>query len=136
MRAHEEGALAVAHFLESHPRVARVIYPGLESHPQHALARRQMENFSGMLAVQVEDGAGIARRMMAGLEVFHYAVSLGHHRSLVYWLGTEELMASSFGLTGAQRASYERFAGAGVFRISIGLEDPQDLCADLARVLD
>ncbi len=135
MRAHEEGALALAGFLEAHPRVARVIYPGLESHPQHALARRQMENFSGMLAVQVAGGAGIARRMMDELEVFHYAVSLGHHRSLVYWLGTEDLMRSSFRLTGAQRESYARFAGEGVFRISVGLEDPDDLCADLDRVL-
>ncbi len=135
MRAHEEGALALAGFLEAHPRVARVIYPGLESHPQHALARRQMENFSGMLAVQVAGGAGIARRMMDELEVFHYAVSLGHHRSLVYWLDTEDLMRSSFRLTGAQRESYARFAGEGVFRISVGLEDPDDLCADLDRVL-
>ncbi len=135
MRAHEEGALAVARFLEAHPRVARVVYPGLESHPQHALARRQMENFSGMLAVQVPGGADVARRMMDGLEVFHYAVSLGHHRSLVYWLGTEDLMRSSFRLQGPQRESYERFAGAGVLRISVGLEDPEDLCADLDRVL-
>ncbi len=136
MKAHEEGAMAVARFLEGHPKVKRVIYPGLESHPQHQLAKRQMANFSGMLAFQVEDGAAVAQRMMQELEVFHYAVSLGHQRSLIYWLDTEELLGSSYKLGGQAAESYRAFAGAGVFRTSIGLEDPEDLCADLARCLD
>jgi len=66
MRAHEENALAVAQFLEAHPKVGRVLYPGLPSHPQHALARRQMHNFSGMLAVRVENGRRVAEKMMHG----------------------------------------------------------------------
>lgn len=135
MRAHEENAMAVARFLESHPRVKQVNYPGLPSHPQHALAKRQMQNFSGMMAVQIEGGLELAKRMMKELQVFHFAVSLGHHRSLVYWLDTAELMASSFRLTGAALGSYRRYAGDGIFRISVGLEDPEDLCADLARIL-
>ena len=139
MKAHGEGALAVAEFLESHPKVAQVLYPGLPSHPQHELARRQMDNFSGMMAFQVADGPAAAARMAArtdgGLEVIHYAVSLGHHRSLIYWIGTDDVVGSSFTLEGAQLDAYRAFAGDGVFRFSVGLEDPEDLCADLDRVL-
>ena len=135
MKAHEEHALAVARFLEGHPRVTRVIYPGLPSHPQHSLARRQMANFSGMLTFQADGGAELAGRMAAELRVIHYAVSLGHHRSLVFRLDTDSMMETSFGLRGAQLESYRQYAGDGVFRMSVGLEDPGDLCADLARVL-
>jgi methionine-gamma-lyase len=135
MRAHEENALAVATFLDSHPAVTRVIHPGLPSHPQHELARRQMRNFSGMIAFQAADGEALAARMMKELQVIHYAVSLGHHRSLVYWLGTDAMMASTFALSGEALASYRRFAGDGIFRLSVGLEDPADLCDDLDAVL-
>ncbi len=72
---------------------------------------------------------------MRQLKVFHYAVSLGHHRSLIYWLGTDDLMTSSYKLHGEQLDAYRAFAGDGVFRISVGLEDPEDLCDDLAQVL-
>ncbi len=136
MRAHEAGAFALAHWLEAHPAVSRVVYPGLESHPQHDLARRQMESFSGMLTFQLSKGAEeVAERMRKGLGVFHYAVSLGHHRSLIYWLGTEDLMASSYHLTGRQLASYRSMAGDGIFRTSVGLEDPADLIEDLEPLL-
>ena len=135
MRAHEENALAVARFLEDHPRVTRVIYPGLQSHPQHELARRQMDNFSGMLTFQVDGGATVAERMARELEVIHYAVSLGHHRSLVFWMDTPSLMETSFRLEGAQLESYRAYAGDGIFRMSVGLEDPEDLREDLGRVL-
>jgi methionine-gamma-lyase len=136
MAAHESGALEVARFLEGHSKVAKVLYPGLASHPQHDLAKRQMVNFSGMIAFQPRGhGPALAARMAERLEIVHYAVSLGHHRSLIYWIGTDDLMASSFALEGAQLAAYRAFAGDGVFRLSVGLEDPQDLCRDLDRVL-
>ena len=135
MKAHEENALAVARFLEDHPRVTRVIYPGLPSHPQHGLARRQMDNFSGMLTFQADDGPELAERMARELRVIHYAVSLGHHRSLVFWMDTPSLMETSFRLEGAQLESYRNYAGDGIFRMSVGLEDPDDLCEDLDRVL-
>jgi len=135
MKAHEENALAVARFLESHPRVTRVIYPGLPSHPQHGLARRQMDNFSGMLTFQAGDGPQLAERMARELRVIHYAVSLGHHRSLVFWMDTPSLMETSFRLEGAQLESYRAYAGDGIFRMSVGLEDPDDLREDLGRVL-
>ena len=135
MAAHEAGALLVAEALEHHPAVLRVMYPGLWSHPQHDLARRQMACFSGMLTFQVEDGDALAQRMMKELRVIHYAVSLGHHRSLVYWLPTATLMESTYHLDGAQLDGYRSYAGDGVFRLSVGLEDPADLIEDLLAVL-
>jgi len=136
MRAHQEGAIAVAHFLEGHPKVERVIYPGLLSHPQAELARRQMKNFSGMLSFQVKgDGAKVARDFSERLEVVHYAVSLGHHRSLIFYLATDDMLRTSFSMTPAQEASYRAFAGDGIFRFSVGLEDPEDIIADLDRAL-
>jgi methionine-gamma-lyase len=135
MRAHEENALAVARFLEHHPSVETVVYPGLESHPQHQLARRQMDVFSGMLSFRVADAKRVAGRMMSSLDVIHYAVSLGHHRSLIYLMDTEDLMGSSYQLQGAELDDYLATAGDGLFRLSVGLEDSADLCADLERVL-
>ncbi len=138
MRAHEETALAVAGWLEADPRVTKVLYPGLTSHPQHELASSQMKNFSGMMAFQVgneTDGERIAGRMAESLQVIHYAVSLGHHRSLIFWMPTQGLMETSFRLNGAQLESYRAFAGDGIFRFSIGLEDADDLIADLDRIL-
>jgi methionine-gamma-lyase len=135
MRAHEETALAVAKFLEGHKGVKRIFYPGLASHPQHELARRQMANFSGMMTFQVEDGPALARRMVEKLEVVHYAVSLGHHRSLIYWIPTSDLMRSTFRHEGELLKRYRDFAGDGVFRFSVGLEDAEDISADLDRVL-
>ncbi len=136
MKAHEENALEVARFLEAHSGVTRVFYPGLPSHPQHDLARRQMRNFSGMLTFQTrEDGRKVAERMIDTLAVIHYAVSLGHHRSLIYWIPTEMLMQSTFRLAPAAEVRYRDFAGDGVFRLSVGIEDADDLCADLHRAL-
>ena len=138
MKAHESGALAVAEWLEAQKSVTRVIYPGLKSHPQFDLAQRQMTNTSGMITFQVGDakaGEVAAQKMIDQLEIIHYAVSLGHHRSLIFWMGTEALMETSFRLEGKKLESYRAFAGDGVFRLSVGLEDSEDLIADLARVL-
>ncbi len=135
MRAHSDNATQVASFLEDQPAVKQVNYPGLESHPQHDLALKQMSASSGMLSFQVQDGPRTAQEMIDQLKVIHYAVSLGHHRSLVYWIGTDAIMESSFQLDGEQLARYREFAGDGVMRLSVGLEDPQDICADLAQVL-
>ena len=135
MQAHEQGAQRVAAFLEAHPAVGRVHYPGLASHPQHALARRQMANFSGMVSFQADGGEALARRMAKELKIVHFAVSLGHHRSLVYWLETNALVRSSYQLTDAALARYREFAGDGLFRVSVGLEDPDDICGDLDHVL-
>jgi len=136
MQAHEANALAVAAFLENHPKVESVVYPGLESHPQHPLAAKQMENYSGMLSFRVADAKAVAQRMMAELDVIHYAVSLGHHRSLVYLMQTEDLVSTSYQLDGEELERYRETAGdVGLFRMSVGLEDAVDLCADLDKVL-
>jgi len=135
MQAHQEGALAVARHLQDHPKVTRVIYPGLASHPQHELARRQMSNFSGMLAFQARDGVRTARELAERLKVIHYAVSLGHHRSLVVYLPTADMLRTSFRMTTDQEASYRAYAGDGIFRLSVGLEDPEDLIDDLDQAL-
>ena len=136
MKAHAESALHVAQFLEEHEGVTRVVYPGLASHPQHELARRQMACFSGMLTFQVPDGRAMARQLAERLNVIHYAVSLGHHRSLVFYLPTDEMQANSFRFNPQQLARYRELAGDGVFRLSVGLEDVEDLCADLEQALD
>ena len=94
-----------------------------------------MDNFSGMVSIRVNNGETLAAKFAQDLKVFHYAVSLGHHRSLIYWIGTNDLVASSYQITGKQLQSYRQMAGDGVFRISVGLEDPVDLCEDLDQVL-
>lgn len=138
MRAHQEGAMAVAAWLEAQPSVKRVIYPGLPSHPQFDLAKRQMTNASGMIAFQVGDeatGLSIAQDMIDRLKIIHYAVSLGHHRSLIFWMGTDAMIDTSFQLERAQADAYRDWAGDGIFRLSVGLEDASDLITDLQRVL-
>ena len=136
MRAHADNAMRVATFLEAHSKVSRVIYPGLESHPQFELARRQMSNFGGMVTFQLkEDGRVAAQRLADKLEVIHYAVSLGHHRSLVFYMPTDEMQQNSFHLNDPQAEVYRSFAGDGIFRLSVGLEDAEDLCNDLAQAI-
>jgi methionine-gamma-lyase len=136
MKAHEENALKLARYLETNPRVTKVIYPGLPSHPQHELAKRQMRNFSGMITFQTQEGKETARRLAEKLRIIHYAVSLGHHRSLIFYLDTKELLASSFKFASAKQVdSWRAFAGDGIFRLSVGLEDADDLAADLEQAL-
>jgi methionine-gamma-lyase len=136
MKAHEENALKVARYLETNPRVKRVIYPGLPSHPQYGLAKRQMKNFSGMISFQTGEGRETARRLAEKLRIIHYAVSLGHHRSLIFYLHTEELLSTSFKFTERKQLdSWRAFAGDGIFRLSVGLEDADDLIADLEQAL-
>lgn len=136
MRAHQENAFWVARFLEQHSRVARVLYPGLPSHPQHELARRQMANFSGMVSFSAADGASLARKLAEGLKTVSYAVSMGKSKTLVFYIPTDDLQESSFKLSPDALASYRDWTGEGCFRMSIGLESPEAIVGDLARVLD
>jgi len=136
MRAHEEAAGAVARFLEDHPRVRQVTYPGLESHPQHDLARRQMACFSGMVTFRTEQPREVARRFADRFQVIHYAVSLGHHKTLCYYVDTEDMNRSTYRLEGVQLDRYRAMAGDGVFRLSVGIEDARDLIEDLSRGLE
>jgi len=136
MAAHQDRAMAVAQWLERHPAVSRVYYPGLQSHPQHELARRQMANFSGMITFQThEDGAAAARRMVEGLRHVHFAVSLGHLRSLIYWIGADDILKSTYRHAPDAAARFRRLMGNGIFRLSVGLEHQDDICADIDRCL-
>jgi len=135
MEAHQRGALAVANYLERHPRIGRVLYPGLPSHPQHDLAARQMANFSGMLSFSAKDGSALARQLAERLQLFTYAVSMGKSKSLVFYIPTEDLLRSSFHLDGEEAEKYRDWAGEGVFRVSIGLEQSEALIEDLEVAL-
>ena len=136
MRMVSDTAMKVAEFLSTHPAIEKVIYPGLESHPQRALAARQMTLAGGMIAFQVKgDINAAAQDLAARLRIIHYAFSLGHQRSIVVLLATAEMMTSTFHLEGRQLEDYRAFAGDGIFRLSIGLERHDDLIADLDQAL-
>ncbi len=128
MEAHSEGAMRVARFLEGHPAVRRVYYPGLESHPGHAVAARQMRAYGGMVALELGSEAA-ARTFLDGLRYFAQAVSLGdvdslatHPYSTTHQLVPEEVRLRQ-GVT------------PGLVRLSVGLEDPEDLIEDLDQAL-
>ena len=121
MARHSESALAVAHALEALPAVSAVHYPGLSTHPGHAVAARQMSGFGGMLSFRVKGGEGAALRCVARATLFTRATSLGGVESLI------EHRASSEGPGGT--------APRDLVRLSIGLEHPDDLVGDLARAL-
>jgi methionine-gamma-lyase len=94
-----------------------------------------MDNFSGMIAFRTANPKALAKRRMQELEVIHYAVSLGHHRSLIYQMQTADLIGSSYRLEGEELDEYQAVAGDGIFRLSVGLEDSKDLIRDLEEVL-
>jgi len=121
MRAHCDNALRVATFLASHPRVGAVHYPGLPSHPQHVIARRQMAGFGGMLSVQVGGGREAAFAVERRVRIFTCATSFG---------GTESLLEHRASVEGAATRSPDD-----LLRLSIGLEHPDDLIEDLAQAL-
>jgi methionine-gamma-lyase len=94
-----------------------------------------MCNAAGVVSFCVEDGPGTAKRLSRDLRTVHYAVSLGHHRSLIVYLPTADLLTTSFRMDAAQEAAYREYAGDGLFRLSVGLEDAGDIIADLERAL-
>ena len=129
MRQHEENALAVARFLQDHPQVATVNYPGLPSHPQHELAKRQMSGFSGMVSFTLKGGAEAAYAAVQKTEVFSFAESLG---------GVESLITHPATMTHAAIPKEQREARGvtdGLLRLSVGIEDAGDLISDLDRAI-
>lgn len=121
MRAHCENALRVADFLAQHPRVERVNYPGLTSHPRHQIAARQMSAFGGMLSFELKGGREAALNAAARTRLFIRATSLG---------GVESLIEHRASITGENPATPQS-----LLRASIGLEHPDDLIEDLAQAL-
>ena len=129
MRAHAANARAVALALEGHPRVERVLYPGLPSHPQHELARRQMTGFGGMVTADLKGGLPEARRFLSKLRYFYLGESLG---------GVESLIEAPALMTHQSIPKAEREARGirdGLLRFSVGVEDPDDLVADVLGAL-
>ncbi|MCA9865773.1 MAG: cystathionine gamma-synthase [Anaerolineales bacterium] len=131
MRAHCDNGLAVAQFLEDHPAVERVFYPGLESHPQYELARRQMAGPGGMVSFTLHGGEAAARAVARRTRLFTLAESLG---------GVESLIELPSAMTHASVAGPEALAAgfavdAGLVRLSVGIEHPDDLIADLQQAL-
>jgi cystathionine gamma-synthase/cystathionine gamma-lyase len=130
MREHERNAHAVAHFLESRDDVAAVYYPGLASHPQHALAKRQMRGFGGIVSLRVRGGGARALELLKHLHIFNLATSLG---------GVESLVCSPPTMTHGS-VPPARKAELGItddlIRLSVGIEDEADILADLAGALD
>lgn len=127
---HNRNALALAQFLEAHPKVERVNYPGLESHPQFQLARSQMSGFTGVMSVELRGGFEEAERFISSLKLGSYAASLGGFETLLVH------PAAMWGdtLTREQRLAME--VGDSLVRISVGLEDERDLINDFAQALE
>jgi cystathionine gamma-lyase len=129
MKAHCANALDLARWLESHPAVNRVIYPGLKSHPQHALARRQMDGFGGIISVEVSGGLRKARRVLERCELFALAESLGGVESLIEHPGL--MTHASIPLANRKRLGISD----GLIRLSVGVEHVEDLRRELAAAL-
>ncbi|MDG2519059.1 O-succinylhomoserine (thiol)-lyase [Lysobacter soli] len=130
LRAHQENTQALVSLLDAHPAVRVVHYPGLESHPGHAIAARQQEGFGAMLSVELDGGVDAVRAFLDGLQCFTLAESLG---------GVESLVAHPATMTHAAMSPEAREAagiGDGLLRLSVGIEHVDDLVADIAAALE
>ena len=129
MREHDRNARLVAAFLNDHPKVARVFYPGLPSNPQRELAQRQMSGFGGMISFEVKGGLEPARRVVERTQLFTLAESLGGVESLI------ELPAAMTHASIPAETRRSHGVADGLVRISVGIEDVADLISDLDRAL-
>jgi len=129
MKEHEKNAMKVANYLEHHPKVKRVLYPGLETHPQHELAKKQMKGFGGMISFEIDGGLKEAKTFLESLKIFSVAESLG---------GVESLIELPALMTHSIIPKEER-EKAGItdsfIRISVGIENVDDLIEDIERAL-
>ncbi|MGO4377647.1 trans-sulfuration enzyme family protein [Pseudoduganella sp. RAF53_2] len=130
MQRHCESALHIARWLEQQPRVRKVFYPGLESHPQHALAKQQMDGFGGIISIDLDTDLAGARRFLERCEVFALAESLGGVESLI----EHPALMTHASIPAPQRALLG--IGDGLIRLSVGIEAVEDLLQDLRNALD
>lgn len=130
MERHCRSALELARWMEQQPEIRRVYYPGLESHPQHALAKRQMDGFGGIISIDLNTDLAGARRFLEHCEVFALAESLGGVESLI----EHPALMTHATIPPAQRAVLG--IGDGLIRLSVGIEDIEDLRADIRGSLD
>lgn len=129
MERHCENATKVAEYLNNHPMVDRVYYPGLPTHPSHETAKKQMKAFGAMMSFDIKGGVDSVRKVMNGVKVFSLATSLGNVDSLIQHSPT----MSHFDMTPEERAAVSIFDGQ--IRLSVGIEDADDLIADLEQAL-
>lgn len=129
VRQHNDSALRIAHFLEAHPKIARVAYPGLESHPDHTRAAELFDGYGGMLAFEVDGGLEAAERFLHALTIPILAPSLGGPETLV----TRPATTSHVGLSPEERAALG--ISDGLIRCSVGLEDADELIEDFTQAL-
>jgi cystathionine gamma-lyase len=125
MKAHEQNAIRIADFLESHPKVERVVYPGLKSHPQHDLAKKQMKGFGGMITFFLKGGIDESRRFLENVKLFSLAESLGGVESLV----DHPAIMTHASIPKAVREQLGIYDN--LIRLSVGIEDQEDLIQDL-----
>jgi cystathionine gamma-synthase len=126
MQRHSENAARIAEFLDAHPAVDSVLYPGLPSHPGHEVAARQMSGFGGMVSVRMKGGAQAARDFCSRTEIFILAESLG---------GVESLIEHPGAMTHASTAGSQLEVPDDLVRLSVGIEDAADLLADVEQAL-
>ena len=130
MKKHAENAQSIAEFLEKHPKVKKVNYPGLKSHPQYDLAKKQMTGFSGMISFEVDGGKDAVKKIVESTKLFQLAESLGGVESLINYptmmthVGVPKEVKEELGIT------------EGLIRISVGIEDVKDLINDLRQALE
>jgi cystathionine gamma-lyase len=129
MKQHQENAVEIANFLVKHPKVEKVIYPGLESHPQHALAKKQMTGFGGMISFTIKGGIAESRKMLESTKLFTLAESLGGVESLIEHPAI--MTHASVPLENRQKLGISD----NLIRISVGIEDVADLIEDLKTAL-
>ena len=126
MQKHSQNAAKVADFLSGHPAISQVLYPGLPTHPGHKVAARQMRDFGGMVSVRMAGGADAARKLCSRTEIFILAESLG---------GVESLIEHPGAMTHASTAGSQLEVPEDLVRLSVGIEDGDDLVADLEQAL-
>jgi len=136
MEKHSQNALAVASFLESHPKVKSVTYPGLKSHPGYKVAKKQMKASSGMLNFNLKADMMAHFDFLKELQLITHAVSLGHDQSLMVYIPTEFFFEDMVIFNDAQKEKYAELMGEGIFRFSVGIENSADIIADLRQALD
>ena len=130
MKRHEESALAIAEFLEGHSKIDRVLYPGLASHPQHAIAKAQMSGFSGMIAFELTGGTEAGKRLMNNVQLCGLAESLGSVETMI----THPASMTHVDVPVEDRR--KRGLTDGLVRLSVGIEDVEDIIADLESALE
>ena len=130
MKRHEESALQIAAFLEAHPKIDRVLYPGLPSHPQHAIAKAQMSGFSGMITFELKGGTEAGKILMNNVQLCGLAESLGSVETMI----THPASMTHVDVPVEDRR--KRGLTDGIVRLSVGIEDVEDIILDLEKALE